>query len=251
MPAGTETPAEVRLSVVLPVYAETDSVREIVEALGSLVGDRLHQILIVISRYSPAASFAVCEELAVDRPFVELVEQRDYPGLGYAIRQGIEAVDGTHILLMDSDGEMDVATVPTMLAALEERHLDLVIGSRWTEGGGVEGYDSLKYYLNIVFQWLFRHFYGTKVHDLTLGFKIARAEVLQRFAWQGQFHEIGCETTLRPIRAGYRVGEVPTVWRQRKQGRSSNPLWRNFRYVWMALSIRLSPRGRYAVGELP
>jgi hypothetical protein len=61
--------------------------------------------------------------------------------------------------------------------------------------------------------------------------------VLQGFEWQGQYHEIGCETTLRPIRAGYRVGQVPTVWRQRKQGRSNNSFITNFRYVGMALAI--------------
>lgn len=250
MPAGRETGPDIRLSVVLPVYAETESVRQIVEALERLVGPRLHEVLIVISRDSPAESFAVSEGLARRTPQVEVMEQRDYPGLGFAIRQGIEAAGGSHILLMDSDGEMDVETVPQMLVALERDDLDLVIGSRWAEGGGVEGYDSFKYYLNMVYQYLFRWLYRTHVRDLTLGFKLGRAEVLQGFDWSGQYHEIGCETTLRPIRAGYRVGEVPTVWRQRRQGRSSNPLWRNLRYVWMALAILLVPGRHQAMSEV-
>ena len=233
-----------RLSVALPVFAETDSVREVVEGLKAGVGAALSEVVIVISKSSPSESYAVCEELRDRFTWVKLSEQSDSPGVGIGVREGIEQCRGTHILLMDSDGEMDVNTVPVMLAALEAGDLDMVVASRWTEGGGVEGYDSFKYYLNIVYQKLFGFLYQTAITDLTLGFKLARAEVLKGFDWRGQFHEIGCETTLRPIRAGYRVGEVPTVWRRRKQGVSKNTFHRNFRYVGMALSILLAGQSR-------
>ena len=66
---------------------------------------------------------------------------------------------------------------------------------------------------------------------------LGRAAVMKAMPWDSQFHDIGCETTLRVIRAGYRVGEVPTVWRKRKEGESSNPFRRNFKYIWKALGI--------------
>lgn len=248
MASSSESRRGIRLSATLPVLAETDAVREVVEGLLRLVGDELHEVVIVISRFSPPESQATCEALATTHTAVKVSEQLEYPGLGFAVRQGIEECTGSHILLMDSDGEMDVETVPSMLHALKAGDLDLVVASRWMEGGGVEGYDSLKYYLNFFYQKLFGALYRTPITDLTLGFKLGRAEVLQGFRWRGQFHEIGCETTLRPIRAGCRVGQVPTVWRCRKQGVSNNSFPRNFRYVGMASSILV---GRGAPRRVP
>ena len=226
-----------RLSAALPVFAETNAVREVVEGLVELVGDKLHQVVLVTSKHSPSESVTVCEELARRFDPVEVSVQLHYPGLGLAVRQGIEECTGTHILLMDSDGEMDVGSVPTMIELLEREALDLVIASRWMKGGGTEGYDRVKYFLNLGYQKLFGLLFRTPITDLTLGFKLGGANVLQGFSWSGQYHEIGCETTLRPIRAGFRVGQVPTVWRCRKQGESNNSFMRNFRYVGMAWRI--------------
>ncbi len=227
----------IRLSAALPVFAETDSVSELVEGLHQLLGEELHQIVLVTSKDSPPESVSVCETLERDYPAVEVSVQRHYPGLGLAVRQGIEECTGSHILLMDSDGEMDVNSVPQMLDLLKRDRLDLVIASRWMKGGGTEGYDRFKYYLNLVYQKIFGVLFRTPITDLTLGFKMGGADVLQGFSWSGQYHEIGCETTLRPIRAGFRVGQVPTVWRRRKQGESNNSFMRNFRYVGMAWRI--------------
>ena len=115
--------------------------------------------------------------------------------------------------------------------------LDLVVGARWMKGGGVYGYDRFKYVLNRVYQFLFRLLYRSPLHDLTFGFKLGRSVVLKAMPLEAQFGESGCETTLRVIRAGYTVTEVPTVWRCRKEGVSTNRFRRNFRYVSIALSI--------------
>jgi len=119
------------------------------------------------------------------------------------------------------------------------------------KGGGTEGYDAVKYYLNFWYQKLFGVLFRTPITDLTLGFKLGRSDVLQGFAWCGQYHEIGCETTLRPIRAGFRVGQVPTVWRRRKQGTSNNSFMKNFRYVGMALSILAGAKNNRIVERAP
>ena len=230
-------PLPVRLSVILPVLAEKESLAQLVGCLHELADEVLHEILVIVAPGSPADTREICARTAQRFPTVRMLEQDHNPGVGLALRQGIAAATGTHILLMDSDGEMDVGTVPSMLAALERTGADMVIGSRWVRGGGVEGYGRLKYVLNRGFQVIFRVLYRTSVRDLTLGFKLARAEVLKSFEWTSQFQDMGCETTVRPIRAGYRVTEVPTVWRCRTEGSSNNPLRRNFKYVKVALSV--------------
>lgn len=227
----------VRISAVLPVYAEEGSIAELVSGLCTLIGDDLKEIILIVAKSSPEATFSLCKKVAARFPVVRISLQEQNPGLGFAVRQGIAEAQGTHILMMDSDGEMDVETVPRLVAVVKERDVDLVVASRWMKGGGVKGYSRLKYVLNQGYQLIFRLLYRTPIHDLTLGFKLGRAAVLKSIPWSAQFHDIGCETTLRVTRAGYTVAEVPTVWRRRKAGFSKNPFRRNFLYVSMALSI--------------
>ena len=234
----------IRISAVLPVYAEKESVADLVSGLCNLIPEELKEIILVVAKSAPEETMQICEDVAVRFPKVRIAIQEQNPGVGFAFRQGVAEARGSHILLMDSDGEMDVQTVPLMLAEVKARDVDLVVASRWMKGGGMEGYDGFKYVLNWGYQQIFRVLYRTAIHDLTIGFKLGRAEVLKTIPWTSQFHDIGCEMTLRVIRARYRVAEVPTVWRRRKEGTSTNPFRRNFRYVSTALSIFFNSSNR-------
>lgn len=233
-----------RISVVLLVYAEKHTITAIAARLGELLGESLHEVTLLVAAAAPAETLEICRAAAARLPRTRLSMQRENPGAGLAVRQGIAEASGTHILLMDSDGEMDVETVPRMVAALAQHGADMVVASRWAAGGGAVGYDPVKYVLNRGYQLLFRVLFRTRIHDLTLGFKLARADVMKSLPWTSRFHGIGCETTLRVLRAGFSVVEVPTVWRKRAEGASSNRFWRNLGYVAMALAILCGPSHR-------
>lgn len=230
-------PADFRVSVVMPVYSETDTVRSLAEGLIGELGSRLCEIIVVQSPRASERSRAICRQLSEDHPQVRLHVQRNNPGLGRAVREGFERVRGNLVLMMDSDGEMELDTVPRLLAEMERGGHALVVASRWLPGGGFHGYDRKKYYLNWCFQQLFRWLYWTPLHDLTYGYKLIRAELVRGIAWQGTLHEIACETTLKPVRLGAPAAEVPSTWTARTQGVSTNPFWRNWRYLRMAASI--------------
>lgn len=226
---------EYRISVVLPVYAETDSIPPIVEGLTQMLGARLHEIIVIVSPRSGVETLRVCDTLRQQFPVVHVHVQQVNPGLGNAVRQGYALARGNLVLNMDSDGEMELATVSRMVRAMEESGADLVLASRWLDGGGFQGYQRMKKILNFGFQMAFRILYRTPMHDLTYGFKLLRGEIARGIAWEGTLHEIACETTLKPIRAGARTVEVPSRWTARTQGVSKNPMRRNLRYVRVAL----------------
>lgn len=232
-----------RLSVVLPVYSETDSVREIIEKLKLLVSDELYEIIIIISPLSGKESLGVCDELKREYSFVKVFLQKDNPGVGRAFREGFEYASGTHILMMDSDGEMDAEAVPQMIAKIKQQKCSMVLASRWQKGGGAQGYKRSKYFLNRAYQYIFRILFLTRLHDLTFGFKIMDAGIAKGIAWASRYNDIGAETTLKPLKLGYKVEEVSTTWRRRKCGKSKARFLWNFRYVSTALSILLKFRG--------
>lgn len=225
------------LSVVLPIYSETDSIRKVVEELYNHLDGVIKEVILVVHHASPKETFKICTELSEKYPSrVKLHIQRTR-GLGNAVREGIAQVSGTHVLMMDSDGEMSPRTVPRMVRKLLGDDLDMVVGSRWMRGGGTIGYTAPKYVFVRLFDYLFRFLFRTKIHDLSLGFKLMRVEIAKGIKWEGARHEIATETTLRPIRLGYRVGEVPTLWVRRKSGESKNWMGANVRYIRMAIRI--------------
>ena len=191
-----------RISVVMPVFSETESVRTIANWLRTHLGSRLLEVIIVISPRSSQASHDVCQELARNDPTIRVFEQEENPGVGRAFREGYARVRGNLVLSMDSDGEMELATIPRMIDAMAERNVGLVVGSRWLPGGGFVGYAPVKRWFNWGFQQVFRILFRTRIHDLTYGFKLLRAELVHEIPWEGTLHEIGCETTLKPIRLG-------------------------------------------------
>src|SRR5208283_4055053 len=111
-------PTDYRISVVLPVYSETDTVRAIVAWLTDRLGAQLEEIIIVLSPRSSARSRAICEFLAGENRLVRLQLQEQNPGLGHAVREGYARARGNLVLNMDSDGEMEIETVPRMIETM-------------------------------------------------------------------------------------------------------------------------------------
>lgn len=226
-----------KISVILPVHSEQESLYYITERLLSFLKEKLHEIIFVVSPDCPKETLCIVDELV--RKYLQAAShvQQKNPGLGLAIREGLASASGTHVLLMDSDGEMDPGTVPLMVHKMRETGCDVVVASRWVKGGGVKGYNPIRYCLNRGFQLIFRMLYHTKIHDLTLGFKLIKKEKIDNVHWNSIFHEIATETTLRLLKMGCYVEEIPTVWTQRQSGVSKNPFHRNFRYVKKAVEI--------------
>lgn len=233
--------SDIRLSIIVTVYSETFSVRETVEKL--LRHDRgyIEEILLVISPHSSPESFSVCRGLEKEYSFCRVHVQEHPKGVGWAYREGMALARGTYIALMSGDLETEPEAVDRMVRKIEETGADCVIASRWRKGGGFVGYDKTKLAFNWIFQKLFRILYWTKLTDLTYGFKILKSEVAKNIRWKGTLHEIFIETTVKPLRAGYRFAEVPSVWISRKEGVSKNTFMRNFRYIRLAVLTLLKP----------
>ncbi len=228
-----------RLSIILPVYSEEEILISLVDQLEKLVRDHLYEIILLVSPRSSERSVAICKNLAETRRDVKFFFQKRNPGLGKAVREGLQHATGTHVLLMDSDGEMSPVAVPRMIAKMEQSGCDMVVGSRWMKGGGVEGYDPIKLVFNRAFQILFKIMFLTNLHDLTLGFKLMNRRIIDTLVFRSDFHDIAIETTIKPIKYGYRVEEIPVVWRGRKSGVSKNNMSINVRYLLRGLWVRI------------
>jgi dolichol-phosphate mannosyltransferase len=122
---------------------------------------------------------------------------------------------------MDVDGSHNPADVDRLVSALTDA--DLALGSRYVPGGDVSGWTKGREWLSRGGNTYARLMLSSQVHDLTGGFKAWRADLLRGLnaastASDGYAFQI--EMTMRAVRAGGRVVEVPIVFRDREAGQS-------------------------------
>lgn len=237
--AAGDTSSRIQLSVVVTVFNETFSIRETVDILVAKDRGYIKEIILLASPRASAETMNICRECAAANPRVRIVIQQNNPGIGWAYREGMRAATGNYVALMAGDLETEPAAVDRMVDKILETGCDGVIANRWLPGGGFTNYDPLKYVLNWIFQKAFKTLFWTKLGDLTFGFKILSKKIADSIEWQGTLHEICIETTVKPLKQGYRLEQVPSVWVGRKEGVSVNTFFRNFRYVSMAFKAFL------------
>jgi glycosyltransferase involved in cell wall biosynthesis len=226
-----------RVSVLLPVIDETVSLRKTVQILLTENAQDIAEILIITCGKTTAEARLVCDELAREYSSLVIVRNQVRPFLGGAMRDAFEWATGSHVLMMASDLETEPSTVKDLIAGTREG-FDIVTATRWQEGGGFEGYNPLKHWLNLIFQKAFGWLYGTPLSDLTYGFRIFKAEWVKKVEWEELRHAFLLETILKPMRLGARVMEVPTVWRSRTEGTSHNQALQQFAYFRIGLKTR-------------
>ena len=202
------------------------------------------KLSVVVTVFSE--TFSICRHWEARDPRVKVVVQQHNPGIGWAYREGMQAAQGNYVALMAGDLETEPAAVDRMVQKVVETACDEVIANRWLPGGGFTNYDPLKYVLNWIFQKMFRVLFWTKIGDFTFGLKLLSKQVADAIIWEAPMHEICIETTVKPLKYGYRLEQVPTVWVGRREGRSVNTFFKNFRYVGLGFRVffRPVPRGQ-------
>jgi len=228
---------EIRLSIVVTVFTETFSIGETLDTLFANDRGYIHEILLLISPRASEVAFAICHFYEKQDRRVRILIQKTNPGIGWAYREGMEAATGNYVALMAADLETEPAAVDRMVDKIVDTQCDGVIANRWLPGGGFTNYDPLKCVLNWIFQKFFKSLFWTKIGDLTFGFKILSKKITREIDWQGTLQEIYIETTVAPLKHGFRMEQVPSVWVGRKEGQSVNTFFHNFRCVRMAFQV--------------
>jgi dolichol-phosphate mannosyltransferase len=154
------------------------------------------------------------------------------------------------IVEMDADFSHDPAHLGALLEAA--RSADLVLGSRYVEGGGVRNWGLGRRIVSRGGSWYARRVLGVAVSDLTGGFKCFRREVLEAIdldSVRSEGYAFQVELTYRALQMGFRVEEVPIVFNERRVGRSKMTQRIVVEAAWMVPLLRLSrprPRARIA-----
>lgn len=208
--------------LVLPTYNEAENLAALVAAAREKLPADAR--ILVVDDNSPDGSGEIADRLAAESEQVEVLHRPRKEGIGPAYLAGFRrALDGGAdlILEMDADFSHDPAYLPRLLEAA--RRADLVLGSRYVAGGGVSDWGPLRRAISRGGCTYARLVLGVGIHDLTGGFKCFRREVLEAIdldAVASRGYAFQVEMTYRAIQRGFRVAEVPIVFRDRRAGNS-------------------------------
>ena len=210
-----------RVLVVVPTYDEVENLPLITRRLRSAVPTA---DLLVVDDNSPDGTGELADGLAAADPSVHVLHRAGKQGLGAAYLAGFAWAreHGYDVVVeMDADGSHAPEQLPRLLAALEDA--DLVLGSRWVEGGEVVNWPRSREVLSRGGNLWTRVALGLPLKDATGGFRAYRREVLDKVATPAVASQGYCfqvDLAWQTWRAGYRVVEVPITFVKRELGTS-------------------------------
>ncbi len=209
--------------LVIPTYEERSNIEALVRAVLPHVRAAGGRVL-VVDDSSPDGTGELADAMAIEHEELEVMHRAEKDGLGRAYLAGFRrALEGGAelVLQMDADLSHDPADVPRLIDAAGRA--DLVLGSRYVEGGGVRDWGRFRRVLSRGGSLYARTVLGVEIRDLTGGFKCWRRHVLEDIHLervQADGYGFQIDTTYRAIKAGFCVEEIPIVFTERARGSS-------------------------------
>ena len=230
-----------RVTVCLPTYNELANLEPMVTALRDVLP--VDARILVIDDASPDGTGELADQLAAADDCTSVLHRARKEGLGPAYVAGFRQAlaDGAELVVeIDCDFSHDPNDVPRLLAAAE--NADVVLGSRYVVGGGVRNWGRSRRWISAGGSAYARIVLGTRVRDLTGGFKCYRSAVLEtipleRISSKGYAFQI--ETTYRAQQAGFSVVEIPITFADREVGHSKMSRMIVLEAIWRVPALRL------------
>jgi cellulose synthase/poly-beta-1,6-N-acetylglucosamine synthase-like glycosyltransferase len=213
----------------VPTYNEAADLEPLVSAaLNEFDRLGLSGTVLIIDDGSPDGTGELADDLARAESRLHVLHQGGRSGLGCAYQAGFAwslERNAEFIVQMDCDFSHD----PTHLGSLVEaaQHADLVLGSRYVDGGQVVGWPLTRRLISRGGCWYARTLLDLPIRDPTGGFKCWRRETLERLPYDraaAKGYGFQIEMTYRAVRAGFRVAEVPITFSDRAAGESKMTL---------------------------
>jgi dolichol-phosphate mannosyltransferase len=231
--------------VVVPTYNEADALPRFVERFAATGLE-----LLVVDDASPDGTGELADALAADRPWMYVTHRAGKDGLGMAYRAGFAwcLERGYRVIgQMDSDLSHPPEKLAEMLAVLDAREADLVLGNRYMPGGGTAGWSTARRVLSRMGCTGSKLVLGLPFDDLSGGFKLWRASTLAELDFDAMLsagYAFQVETTQLAYLMGKRIEEVPFVFSERIAGESKMTLAVSLEGIRVTFALRRRARGR-------
>jgi dolichol-phosphate mannosyltransferase len=232
--------------ILVPTYNEAENIERLVKEILAQPA-ALH--ILVIDDNSPDGTGALADALAQQDARVSVLHRPAKLGLGTAYRAGFQYSmerGYAYTITMDADFSHHPSYLPQMMAMI--KRYDVVLGSRYTRGGGTTGWPWTRKVLSKGGNTFARVVLGLQTHDCTAGFRCYRNDALRRIGLESIFsdgYSLHVELTTRLERGGMSIGELPIIFENRRLGSSKISRIEMYRALYTVMRLRFArPSGR-------
>ncbi|MEW6103065.1 MAG: glycosyltransferase family 2 protein [bacterium] len=199
------------LSVIIPVYNEELTIREVIEKVFEVPIEK--EIIIV----DDGSTDRTAEILEQEKDKINIIYNSLINiGKGAAVRIGLEHAKGDVVILQDGDLECNPEEYPEILNPIIEGKADVVYGSRFMKKEGRKNTSLANYLANKFLSGLTNILYGANLSDMETAYKAFKTEVIKKIKLKSLGFEIEPEITAKLLRLGYKIKEVPISYHPRR-----------------------------------
>ncbi|MFA6129531.1 MAG: glycosyltransferase family 2 protein [Candidatus Omnitrophota bacterium] len=232
-----------KLSIVIPAHNEEENIGQVIEQVEERV--KLPFDLIVVNDHSADRTAEIVSGLARKFNNIILVENKLAGGFANAIKTGLVSVKTEIVVPLMGDLCDDLGTIPLMFEKIKEG-FDVVCGARYIKGGGRIGGSRIKGFFSFFVGRTMSMFIGIPTRDIANAFKMYHKKVIDSINIESTGFEVSMELAVKAYFKGFRITEVPTVWREREKGKSNFKMFNltpNYSkwYLW-AIGKKLTDR---------
>ncbi|MDI6591893.1 MAG: glycosyltransferase family 2 protein [Patescibacteria group bacterium] len=223
-----------KLSIIVPVYNEKITILEILRRIGNVNLEGIEKEIVIVDDGSTDGTREILKNL--ENKYTIIYHQKNR-GKGAAIRSGVLHASGNIILIQDADLELDPKDYPRLLSPILEGKAKITYGSRFQPNNP---YFYLTHYFGVKFlSRLTNLFYGSKLTDVYCGYKAFRSDVLKNLKLESKRFEIEEELTIKALKKGYQILEVPIHYYPRSFKEGKKIKWHNgLKAIWLIIKYK-------------
>ncbi len=227
------------LSIVIPVFNEKSTVREIAQAVEAAPSSGLEKEIVLVDDFSTDGTREILRAEFEGKPGVRVVYHDRNRGKGAALRTGIARTTGDIVLIQDADLEYDPKEYPKLLAPILAGKADVVYGSRFAGGESKRVLFYWHYLGNRFLTTLSNLFTNINLSDMETCYKVFRGEILRKIRIEEDRFGFEPEVTSKVARLDCRIYEVGISYYGRTYAEGKKINWKDgVRAVWCILKYR-------------
>lgn len=233
-----------RLSIIVPVYNEEKTLREIVSRVQGACGD--FSEIIFVDDGSTDSSLEIMKEVARDQ---DTIITKKNGGKGSAVRKGYEVAKGNYVIVQDADLEYSPEEIPGLLEYAEKHNVRALYGSRRLKKQ--KQYEHITFFIGgSLLTYIGNVLYGMHLTDQPTCYKMVRGDVLKTITLKENDFRFDPELTCVLARRGITIHEQPISYHPRSLKEGKKICWKDwFKWVWVFVKMRFIPRDQVEVKD--
>jgi dolichol-phosphate mannosyltransferase len=205
-------------TLLIPAWNEHEVIEDAVSAVEKFFRGKNFELLIVNDGSSDSTA-KIVNSLKKKYKNLRLISHSENMGMGAALSTGFAHAKGNVVINMDADLTHPLSKVSKMLSSIKDGY-DVVICSRYVPGGRMKDVPLWRQAISVVCNKVFRLLFWSRIHDMTSGYRAYKIGAARKINLRSKGFEAPLESTIRSIKLGLKVKEIPIVLGLREKGNS-------------------------------